>query len=217
MTICKKCGVDLSTTKYQSVKYCSRHCATLYLKSQWKKRTKEKRNEYNRKWRAANPDKVAAMSLRYKVKNPPKFRERVTAKGREIYEIPCVLCPQLVYVSLRKRKRCPVHNFSTASKRMRFEVLQRDNYRCVYCGRGADVTALHVDHVEARSNGGGTELNNLVTACFDCNIGKSARALTVLPNIKRSAENDEGFVEDLEEMPPKPSEALLYLEKIEEM
>ena len=48
---------------------------------------------------------------------------------------------------------------------MRNLALQRDNYLCVYCGKEADT----VDHVLARSKGGGDNLDNLVAACRRCN------------------------------------------------
>jgi hypothetical protein len=60
-------------------------------------------------------------------------------------------------------------------KGMRFSVLQRDGFRCVYCGRGeVDGQRLHVDHLRPVSRGGQTTMDNLVTACEDCNLGKGA-------------------------------------------
>jgi hypothetical protein len=67
------------------------------------------------------------------------------------------------------------------SKRVRFEVFKRDLFTCQYCGATPPDVVLEVDHIEAVANGGGNEEGNLVTACFDCNRGKSAVALTVAP------------------------------------
>jgi hypothetical protein len=59
--------------------------------------------------------------------------------------------------------------------RLRFLVLQRDNFRCTYCGRAArDGAVLHVDHVIPVAAGGLTTEENLVAACDTCNFGKSA-------------------------------------------
>lgn len=62
----------------------------------------------------------------------------------------------------------------TISKRIRFEVLKRDNYTCRYCGAKAPNAVLHVDHVMPVALGGSDKPENLVTACRDCNAGKAA-------------------------------------------
>ena len=60
------------------------------------------------------------------------------------------------------------------SRRLRFEILRRDNYTCRYCGAKSPDVTLTVDHVLAVALGGGDEPNNLVTACADCNSGKAS-------------------------------------------
>ena len=61
---------------------------------------------------------------------------------------------------------------------LRFAVLRRDGFRCAYCGRGeAEGVKLHLDHIVPVARGGRTELENLVTACVTCNVGKSASDL----------------------------------------
>lgn len=62
-------------------------------------------------------------------------------------------------------------------KRLRFEIFKRDGFRCRYCGANAVATLLHVDHVIAVAEGGGDDPENLVTACADCNLGKSSVSL----------------------------------------
>jgi 5-methylcytosine-specific restriction endonuclease McrA len=63
------------------------------------------------------------------------------------------------------------------SKSLRFAVLRRDDFSCIYCGRRPPEVILHVDHVKPWSKGGPTELSNLRTACSTCNIGKGATSL----------------------------------------
>lgn len=59
--------------------------------------------------------------------------------------------------------------------KLRYQVLKRDHYRCVICGRGAkDGVKLHVDHIKPVARGGKTTLSNLRTLCADCNLGKSS-------------------------------------------
>lgn len=61
---------------------------------------------------------------------------------------------------------------------LRFDVFMRDGFRCRYCGVSIDDGAiLHADHVIPQSKGGATTLENLVTACMDCNLGKSDKDL----------------------------------------
>jgi hypothetical protein len=61
---------------------------------------------------------------------------------------------------------------------LRFDVLQRDGFRCVYCGgTPSQGCTLQVDHVIPVSSGGKTVIENLVTACWTCNIGKCSKNL----------------------------------------
>ena len=99
------------------------------------------------------------------------------------------------------------------SKRLRYEILRRDNHACRYCGARAPAVPLVVDHVQPVALGGQTVAENLVAACKDCNSGKSstspdapivndvtedalrwARAMTRAVEIQRCAA---GAVEDI--------------------
>lgn len=61
-------------------------------------------------------------------------------------------------------------------KRLRFEVFRRDGYTCRYCGRSAPDFEMTIDHVVPEVLGGPDEPANLVTACADCNSGKTSIA-----------------------------------------
>ncbi len=74
------------------------------------------------------------------------------------------------------------------SKRVRFEVLERDGFRCHYCGLSSDATQLHIDHIVAVANGGSNKHDNLITACIDCNLGKGAMALSRMPQASSAIE-----------------------------
>jgi hypothetical protein len=60
---------------------------------------------------------------------------------------------------------------------LRFQVLRRDGFTCTYCGRRPPDVELHVDHEIPYSGGGLTVLENLRTACRDCNLGKGKTRL----------------------------------------
>lgn len=78
---------------------------------------------------------------------------------------------------MSKRKRM--------SLSLRFDVLHRDGFRCRYCGDSQDNGAvLHVDHVRAVVHGGEDSLDNLVTACAPCNLGKAAKVLRPLETVE---------------------------------
>ena len=62
---------------------------------------------------------------------------------------------------------------------LRFGILQRDGFRCRYCGRPGSAlgVVLHVDHIVPVAAGGATSEDNLLTACEQCNLGKGTRAV----------------------------------------
>ena len=91
----------------------------------------------------------------------------------------------------------------SVSKRLRYEVLRRDNHTCRYCGASAPDVELHVDHVVPSSLGGPDEPSNLVASCEACNAGKS------------SVSADDGIVEDVREDALRWSNALRRAAEIE--
>lgn len=66
------------------------------------------------------------------------------------------------------------------SKRLRFEIFKRDGFCCQYCG-AKPPSVLELDHIHPVSQGGNNSRDNLITACFDCNRGKSDVLLTSIP------------------------------------
>ncbi len=57
--------------------------------------------------------------------------------------------------------------------KLRYQVFERDHFRCVRCGASAaDGAKLHVDHIVPVSRGGQTVMSNLQTLCETCNLGK---------------------------------------------
>jgi hypothetical protein len=66
---------------------------------------------------------------------------------------------------------------------LRFSILQRDGFRCRYCGRtgGDPGVVLHVDHIVPLAAGGATREDNLRTACEECNLGKAASVVAKGP------------------------------------
>lgn len=67
------------------------------------------------------------------------------------------------------------------SKKIRFEVFKRDAFTCQYCGKTPPKVVLEIDHIHPVSEGGDNDIDNLLSACFDCNRGKGAGLLTTIP------------------------------------
>ena len=61
----------------------------------------------------------------------------------------------------------------------RFDVLERDGFRCLYCGYTSmeDGAELEVDHVVPVALKGKNVASNMATACWKCNREKGVRTL----------------------------------------
>jgi len=81
----------------------------------------------------------------------------------EIFQMPSVI--RLVYMVKRPRPH---------KKLTRFEVFNRDEYTCQYCG--CQTKELTLDHVIPRRGGGSHTWENVVSACIPCNRRKGGHA-----------------------------------------
>jgi hypothetical protein len=60
---------------------------------------------------------------------------------------------------------------------MRWQIFERDEFKCVACGKSAhDGAILHIDHIKPKSKGGANNMDNYQTLCHLCNIGKSNKS-----------------------------------------
>ncbi|OGY50090.1 MAG: hypothetical protein A3J65_04235 [Candidatus Buchananbacteria bacterium RIFCSPHIGHO2_02_FULL_45_11b] len=57
--------------------------------------------------------------------------------------------------------------------KIRYQVLKRDNFKCVLCGNDAKNTLLVIDHKIPVAGGGTNDFDNLRTLCRECNHGKA--------------------------------------------
>ena len=75
---------------------------------------------------------------------------------------------------------------------IRWTILQRDGFKCRYCGNCPPEVKLQVDHIIPVSKGGKLVLENLVTACEPCNRGKNAKEVNfpigVVSGVRRTTE-----------------------------
>lgn len=70
------------------------------------------------------------------------------------------------------RTRTKRGRMKTGVRFSKINVLTRDNYTCLYCGKRFPMKQLTKDHVVPRSAGGRTTWENIVTACKSCNSRK---------------------------------------------
>lgn len=76
------------------------------------------------------------------------------------------------------------------SKKKRFDVFKRDGFVCQYCGATPPGVILHVDHINPVAEGGGNGIDNLITACEACNLGKAAALLSDIPKSLKDKANE---------------------------
>lgn len=70
-------------------------------------------------------------------------------------------------------------------------VLDRDRWRCRYCGEKLNRETASMDHVTPKARGGNDSLGNLVACCKLCNRDKGDKTLgewtpKIIPNFMRS-------------------------------
>jgi len=94
----------------------------------------------------------------------------------------------------KKRKR------ESISKKTRFEVFKRDKFTCQYCGAKAPDVILHLDHIKPVAKGGKVTLVNLLTACENCNQGKSAILLGDDSAVKKAQKQAESLQDRREQL-----------------
>lgn len=102
-----------------------------------------------------------------------------------------------------ERDRFVAQQRRLVNDRLRYEVMQRDGFRCQLCGATqADGYKLHVDHIIPVSKGGKTEMNNLRTLCERCNMGKGDRIE------KPPIVQDAAAAENAAQRVPQPSDSI---------
>lgn len=66
----------------------------------------------------------------------------------------------------------------TVSKKLRFQILNRDNFECKYCWlKAGRWVQLQVDHIIPKSKWWLDSIENLITSCYECNIWKWSELL----------------------------------------
>ena len=69
-----------------------------------------------------------------------------------------------------QQRQRELQNFTAIQKK---QILERDNFRCVICGKGkADGVEIHIDHIKPKDKGGKAEMENGQVLCGQHNYKK---------------------------------------------
>lgn len=113
---------------------------------------------------------------RERIQNEARFKRKADDKERRVKREKTQDAERIKREEEYERKKVKEKERSKLTKSMRYDVIKRDSFKCVLCGRGgSDGVTLEVDHIIPVSRGGRTEMSNLRTLCRDCNRGKGAK------------------------------------------
>lgn len=104
-------------------------------------------------------------------------RAEIIEKGESTYNSTSgIEIPEPVVIRLNRFIKMPRDLSECITSRVLFA---RDNYTCQYCGKHANQLGaknpLTIDHVKPKSKGGPNQWDNVVAACYRCNLKKRDR------------------------------------------
>lgn len=117
----------------------------------------------------------------------PKIVKPVIAPIIEPKRIPT---KEEIYAPRVKRKHHTKDRVNSVLQTRRFIIFERDEFRCVYCGKSSieNKTELHLEHIHPRSKGGTNNIDNIITSCNTCNGEKGD--MKIKPNILNRLRNE---------------------------
>lgn len=93
----------------------------------------------------------------------------------------CRVCNKIFKTNVKNTMLCSKECSEKVNinKFVLFNVFERDNFRCAYCGKTSyeDGVKLIVEHIFPRSKGGTNDNHNVITACNDCNSRKKDKVM----------------------------------------
>lgn len=172
-----KCSKNF-ISKHSTAKFCSRECAAKiniaknqkFLSGAPKKYTDKQLIQMIVDWHIQTGKVPSGRDFQNSEghPDPTTYRERFVTWNNAV--VIAGLTPHAQY-----GKSFYENDRSLLTPSLRYDVLSRDRFKCVCCGRSpaTEDVVLHVDHIIAVANGGKTTLNNLRSTCSLCNSGKS--------------------------------------------
>lgn len=138
--VCVRCGEEIPDTM-NSVKYCSRRCSKLYLKSNYRARNRNKILEYAAKYREKNRDILLQKRRDYNIAHPNYRREKVPLTPEEIKE-------RQIRRALNYNGKYPARKAAARAVRLALESgrLLKPKY-CQFC-KSTKIGAHHEDYTK---------------------------------------------------------------------
>lgn len=133
---------------------------------------KEKRKIAHKAYYDANRDKVLNKEKRRREKNPDEGKLR---SSRHYFANK--LRYKLKYLKRVALQKAATVNLVAIESFLR-STMERKYFTCYYCTRTFPISNLHWDHIIALSKGGAHSVENLCTACSNCNLKKGAKSLS---------------------------------------
>ena len=136
----------------------------------------------------------------------PKCRNqrRIVKREQPVLDIKkCTVCSKKFWTKQVNQRfcssNCRIKYYHQKQEKMYhyyWQVLNRDNFSCQYCGRNPTEhsVVLVIDHIKPKADGGKETLDNLVTACNKCNLLKSNRPLRHEAKFKKRFEKRSRFI-----------------------
>jgi hypothetical protein len=134
----------------------------------------------------AHPESVDWLTKEYQERTGKVFRDPDRAIRKLAQERKLVKVGKGVYKYDPELITNPeLEDFTPAQKE---QIFQRDNYRCVMCGRGQpDGVEIHADHIKPKDLGGKATIENGQTLCAPHNLRKK--------NLKQTESGRKMFIE----------------------
>lgn len=186
---CERCKKRI----YDHERYLANREAKLAQNKAWADAHVEEQREYRRRYREENHEEVLQRNRDWYWSDPETRREKAKAYYRDHRE------DQLAKRSLRYREKKDEHyaqhrQWIAENPERWAEIRRRNKHKrrgaefteeaeeylpvlaadpCSYCGEPAD----SVDHIQAITQGGSSDWDNLTAACRKCNAQKNAKSL----------------------------------------
>ena len=159
--ICAKCGDDTDNFYKSNRSYC-KTCVNRINRDNYLRNHPETKRQLGRigKRKCFKCKKIYELT--------PEFFNRNRSHSYGLSTI-CKTCNTIE----NRKSDCKRKSTKERRLKLRFIILERDNFTCQYCGRKPPHVELQIDHIYPKSKGGLNNADNYKTACADCNQGKS--------------------------------------------